>query len=196
MPRSVSRIRAFLNALSVAIFLATLSAAPRLVEANRALAQTPQAFEPAIEPGRFVTRSGVQVSPGELSMGPHSMRLAGADPRARGVGEDPLPGKTNYFIGNDPQRWRTNVPNYTRIRYHNVYPGIDVLYYGSARDVEFDFILAPGADSGRIQLVMSGPELKLREPKVYQGERLVEARRARKHNRVTFELAAYDRSLP
>src|SRR5258708_27149769 len=129
-------------------------------------------------------------------MGTYSMRLSGADLHARGVGEGPLPGKSNYFLGNDPGRWRTNVPNYARIRYRNVYPGIDVLYYGSARDVEFDFILAPGADPRRIQLVMSGPELKLREPKVYQGERLIEARAVRKHNRVTFELAAYDHAHP
>src|SRR5260370_37173440 len=196
MSTSAGRIQPFLNAASVVVLIATLIAAPTLVEANRALALSPQAFEPAAEPGRFVTRSGVRISAGELSMGPDSMRLYGADPRARGVGEDPLPGKTNYFIGNDPRGWRTNVPNYARIRYHNVYPGIDVLYYGSARDVEFDFILAPGADPGRIQLAMSGPELKLREPKVYQGERLIEARAVRKHNRVTFELAAYDHSHP
>src|SRR5258706_8048694 len=129
-------------------------------------------------------------------MGPHSMRLAGADLRARGVGEDPRPGKSHYFIGNDPRQWRINVPNYARIRYRNVYPGIDVLYYGSARDVEFDFVLAPGADPGRIQLVLSSPDLKLREPKIYQGERIVAGSAVRKHNRVTFELAAYDRSLP
>src|SRR5882724_8756334 len=173
-----------------------MSAAPTLVDANRALARTPVAFEPALDPGRFVTRAGVRVSPGELSMGPHSMRLACADPRAHGVGEDPLPGKTNYFFGNDPRHWRTNVPNFARIHYHNVYRGIDVIYYGIGHDVEFDFILAPGADPGRIQLVLSSPELKLREPRIYQGERIVAGRAVRKQNRVTFELAAYDRSRP
>src|SRR5260370_42136765 len=114
MPRSAGKIRA-LHTLSVVFLLSTLSAAPRLAEANRALAQSPQAFEPVAEQNHFVTRSGIQISPGELSMGPHSMRLVGADARARGVGEDPLPGKTNYFLGNDPRGWRTNVPTYARI---------------------------------------------------------------------------------
>src|SRR5882724_9705174 len=70
-----------------------MSAAPTLVDANRALARTPVAFEPALDPGRFITRAGVRVSPGELSMGPHSMRLAGADPRAHGVGKIRCPAR-------------------------------------------------------------------------------------------------------
>src|SRR5258708_28957735 len=109
MLMSAGRIRALLNALSIVLLLSTLSAAPKLVEANRALAQAPQAFEPAVDANRFVTHSGVRISPGELSMGPHSMRLSGGDLHARGVGEDPLPGKSNYFLGDDPRQWRGQV---------------------------------------------------------------------------------------
>ena len=53
------------------------------------------------------------------------MHLVGANPRAQGVAEDALPGKSNYFIGNDRTKWRTDIPNYGRVRYHDVYPGID-----------------------------------------------------------------------
>src|SRR5260370_21735777 len=99
MLMSAGTIRASLNALSIVVLLSTLTAAPKLVEANRALAQNPQAFEPALDPNCFITRAGVRISPGELSMGTYSMRLSGADLHARGVGEDPLPAKSNYFLG-------------------------------------------------------------------------------------------------
>src|SRR5260370_238133 len=76
MPRSAGKIRA-LHTLSVVFLLSTLSAAPRLAEANRALAQSPQAFEPVAEQNHFVPRSGIHISPGEFSMAPTSMRLVG-----------------------------------------------------------------------------------------------------------------------
>src|SRR5262249_24723966 len=71
-------------------------------------------------------------------------------------GEDELPGKTNYFIGNDPEKWRTNVSTYAKVRYKGVYPGIDMVYYGEGLQMEYDFDLAPGADSNLIRLRFEG----------------------------------------
>jgi hypothetical protein len=74
------------------------------------------------------------------------------------VGEDPLPTKVNYFIGSDPHNWRRNVPTYSRIRYRNVYPGIDLEYYGNNHKVEYDFDLSAGADPAKIQFSVKGAE--------------------------------------
>ncbi|MGH7209619.1 MAG: SBBP repeat-containing protein, partial [Nitrospiraceae bacterium] len=59
------------------------------------------------------------------------MRLLGANPRPDVSGVEKLPGKVNYFIGDDPARWRTNIPTYARVRYRSVYPGVDLVYYGN-----------------------------------------------------------------
>jgi hypothetical protein len=81
------------------------------------------------------------------------LRLVGANPNAEVVGADELPGKANYFIGNDPKKWHTTVPTYAKVRYRNVYPGIDLEYYGNQDgQLEYDFVVAPGADPGRITL--------------------------------------------
>ncbi len=73
-------------------------------------------------------------------------RLEGATPHpeASMEGLEKLPGISNYFLGNDPAMWRTNVPHYQRVRYPQVYPGIDLVYYGNPRQLEYDFIVAPG----------------------------------------------------
>ncbi len=84
--------------------------------------------------------------------------LVGAASNAKAVGEDPLPTKVNYFIGNDPKKWQTNVKTYARVRYQNVYPGIDLLYYGNNRQVEYDFLVSPGADAGKIQFSVQGAD--------------------------------------
>ena len=59
------------------------------------------------------------------------MKLVGANERAKVTGLEELPGKSNYFIGNDPKKWRTNVPNYAKVKYAGVYPGVDLVYYGN-----------------------------------------------------------------
>ena len=71
-------------------------------------------------------------------------------------GLDELPGKANYFIGRDPKRWRTDVAGYAKLRCRGVYPGIDLLYYGSGRELEYDFVVAPGGDPTRIRLRFEG----------------------------------------
>jgi hypothetical protein len=83
------------------------------------------------------------------------MRLEGAKPRAVVTGQEELPGKANYFIGNDPKKWRTNVPTYAQVKYRDVYPGIDLVYYGNqGGQLEYDFVVAPGADPGSILLAV------------------------------------------
>jgi hypothetical protein len=93
------------------------------------------------------------------------MKLVGANPNPKIVGMDELPGKSNYFIGNDPTNWRTNVPNYTKVKYANVYSGVDLVYYGNQGQLEYDFVLQPGADPHRIALdVGAGLALPERAP--------------------------------
>jgi hypothetical protein len=84
------------------------------------------------------------------------MKLVGANPRARVTGLDPLPGRSNYFLGNDPKKWRTNVPNYARVKYEGVYAGIDLLYYGNQGRLEYDFVVSPGANPKAITLEIDG----------------------------------------
>ncbi len=84
------------------------------------------------------------------------VKLVGANPGAKVTGRDELPGKSNYFIGNDPAKWQTNVPNYAKVRYEGVYPGIDLVYYGNQRQLEYDFVVSPGADPKAIELAVSG----------------------------------------
>ncbi len=87
-------------------------------------------------------------------------RLEGAtrNPEPQLEGLEKQPGISNYFLGNDPAKWRTNIPHYQRVRYPNVYPGIDLVYYGNPQRLEHDFIVAPGADPTVIQLAISGAE--------------------------------------
>src|SRR5262245_62136118 len=158
----------------------------------------PLEFEP-LGPGRFVARSGgvaLSVSATQATAGSSGMELAGADPGARAVPEEMLPGKSHYLVGNDRRRWRTGVPHYARVRFREVYPGIDVVYYGNRSELEFDFVVAPGADPGRIQVALRGSGVELREPHIYQGSQTVAGHITRRGRRVTFELAAYDRSRP
>jgi len=84
------------------------------------------------------------------------MKLVGANPGAKVTGRDELPGRSNYFIGNDPTKWRTNVPSYANVKYEGVYPGIDLVYYGNQRQLEYDFVVSPGADPKAIKLAVSG----------------------------------------
>jgi uncharacterized protein (TIGR03437 family) len=86
------------------------------------------------------------------------MRLVGANPNAEARGVEELPGKSNYFIGNDPSKWRTNVPTYAKVEYRNVYPGISLVHYGNQRQLEYDFVVSPGADPGAIEFEAEGAE--------------------------------------
>ncbi|HYB91873.1 MAG TPA: SBBP repeat-containing protein [Candidatus Binataceae bacterium] len=85
------------------------------------------------------------------------LKLVGANRNARIEGVDRFATGSNYFIGNDPKKWHTDVPNYARVRYRNIYPGIDLVYYGaSPGHLEYDLVLAPGIDSRAIALRFEG----------------------------------------
>jgi uncharacterized repeat protein (TIGR01451 family) len=143
------------------------------------------------------------------------MKLAGASASARVTGTDLLPGKTNYFIGNDPTQWHKNVPQFARVQYENIYPGINLVFYGNQGRLEYDFQVAPGADPSQAELEFDGSQLELADgnviakarsgsvrldaPRVYQQiegrQQLVQGRFVmRAANRVGFEIGAYDHS--
>src|SRR5437879_4336334 len=116
------------------------------------------------------------------------MRLVGANPAPEVAGVGELPGKSNYFLGNDPTKWRTNVSTYAKVEYREVYPGVNLVYYGNQRQLEHDFVVSPGADPKVITLAFEGVdgvaidalgdlvlrtvggEVRLRKPVVYQDQ--------------------------
>src|SRR4029077_4494005 len=69
------------------------------------------------------------------------MSLVGARPGLQGVGVGPLPGKVNYFLGDDPKNWQTNLETYAKVKYESIYPGIDLFYYGNQQRLEYDFVV-------------------------------------------------------
>lgn len=144
------------------------------------------------------------------------MKLAGANPAASLSAAQPLPGKSNYFFGNDQSKWRTGVPQFARVRYQNVYPGINLVFYGNQGHLEYDFQVAPGADPSQAELEFQGAKhlqwtnaglviqtadgsVRLNAPSVYQEiagqKKAVEGRFVlRAANRVGFALGSYDHS--
>jgi len=86
------------------------------------------------------------------------MRFVGGNTSASAQPIDALPNTSNYLIGNDQSKWRTDVPEYTKIRYQEVYPGIDVVYQGDQRQLRYDFVVKPGADASAIQMAFQGAQ--------------------------------------
>src|SRR5712664_4198162 len=86
------------------------------------------------------------------------MRFEGSRKGASITGEEKLPGATHYFLGADPAAWRQDVRGYGKVRARQLYPGVDVLYKETDRRLEWDFIVAPGADIERIRLAFDGAE--------------------------------------
>lgn len=84
------------------------------------------------------------------------LKFAGGNTPTAVAGRDQLPGKTNYFLGNDPKQWHTNVPNYSAVEYRGIYSGVDAVFHGDNRRLEFDFNIAPGADPNLIALKIEG----------------------------------------
>lgn len=150
-----------------------------------------------------------------------TMRLIGSDPAAHFVAAEPLPGQVNYFHGKDPAQWHTHIPTFARLRCNSVYPGIDMVYYGNQRQLEYDFVVAPGAEPGAIKIdfggaqqtciaadgslrvLSAGGELHWGKPVVYQewgGKRHSVAAHftatAGKHPAIGFAVAAYDHRRP
>src|SRR2546426_8235950 len=84
------------------------------------------------------------------------MHLLGANAQSKVTGLDKLPGIVNYFMGSDPKKWRTSIPTYKKVEYQNIYPGIDLAYYGNQGKLEYDLVVAPGADPSQIKLAFEG----------------------------------------
>jgi hypothetical protein len=147
------------------------------------------------------------------------MGLVGANPNPQLAGIDALPGKVNYLIGSDPSKWHTDVPTYAKVRYTAVYPGIDMVYYGNQGQLEYDFVVAPGADpkpillryegadsievgrKGDLVLGVSGGQVRLHKPIVYQvadseTQEIASRYRLKGDGRVSFELGTYDHTRP
>ena len=83
------------------------------------------------------------------------MQLLGANPTPQVTGMRELRGKVNYLIGRDPTQWQTNIPTYRQVRYQAVYPGVDLIYYGNQRQLEYDFVVAPGVDPTTIRFALT-----------------------------------------
>ncbi len=108
--------------------------------------------------GGDIHRSQPSGSPSPSSHSVVRMKFDGANPQAQIVGLDKLPGIVNYILGDDPTKWRTNIPTYQKVEYKDVYSGIDLVYYGHQGQLEYDFIVAPGADPKQITLAFEGVE--------------------------------------
>ena len=148
-----------------------------------------------------------------------NMQLWGANPDLKANGQDKLPGIVNYFIGNDPEQWQTNIHTYAKVQYENVYPGIDLVYYGNQDQLEYDFVVAPEVDPNIIQLNfvgansldidaqgnliinLDGEQITQKSPIIYQvvnGEhQYIDGKYVLAENgRVGFDVANYDTSIP
>lgn len=143
------------------------------------------------------------------------IRLLRSNSNPRIEGLDPLPGKSNYFVGKNAKNWRTDVTNYARVRYQNVYPGVDLVYYGNGSHLEYDFVVTPGGDPRAIALTFpdagsiridqqgdlvlntdNGPIVQ-RKPVIWQQigakkKRIAGRYALRNKNEVRFELGRYD----
>ncbi len=188
----------------------------------------------ALEPGhsKVEGRRSKPKNHGERVPNPQSrnpsilrMRLHGANPAPRIAGLDELPGKSNFFIGNNPAQWHTSIPTYARVKYEDIYPGVDLVYYGIPEGpgkLEYDFIVRPGADPtaitldiegakrvridrrGNLVLQARGREVRFEKPRVYQPaepgtleRRSIEGRFVLQgRRRVAFQVASYDTGRP
>jgi hypothetical protein len=107
--------------------------------------------EPAPQPAKKAAHATLSQKPKRQSIVLRT-QLIGANPAGKVTGEEELQGNVNYFIGDDPAKWRTGVATYARVRYREVYPGIDLVYYGNQGQLEYDFVVRPGADPACIRL--------------------------------------------
>jgi hypothetical protein len=167
----------------------------------------------------YLTKDAAVLSRSRPEGGPEgvTMSFTGARDGVEPVGEAELPGTVNYFIGNDPRHWRTDVKTFSRVRRSGIYPGIDVVYYGSDNHLEYDFIVSPegrvadirvafdGAEFVRVsaegELILQTPsgELRQKRPTVYQDSGGVRTSVDGKYvvlasGEVGFEVGAYDRA--
>lgn len=94
--------------------------------------------------------------PGRFSSTVVRMRFPGANANPRIVAREEQPARSNYFIGNDPSQWRTDIALFGRVTYRDLYPGVDLACYGNERHLEFDLVVAPGADAAKVKMEFEG----------------------------------------
>jgi uncharacterized protein (TIGR03437 family) len=144
------------------------------------------------------------------------MKLEDARPHPKIEGTEPLAGKTNYFIGNDPSRWKRDIGQYGAVRYQDAYPGVDLLFHATAQTIEYDWIVSPGADPSQIRMRFEGAsdiridssgdlvlrigdvEVREKRPRIFQGTQQdakgIDGRFVRRGRAIGFEIASYDHS--
>ena len=143
------------------------------------------------------------------------MELLGANGAVQIAGAEKLPGTVNYFMGNDSKRWHSGIATFAKVDYRGIYPGVDAVFYGNQRQLEYDFTVAPGADpkqiamaftgarpkldaDGNVILALDGNNVILHRPVVYQGEgaarKVVDGSFVVSDNRVDIRLGPYDHS--
>jgi Beta-propeller repeat len=151
------------------------------------------------------------------SMAALRMNFLDGNPGSQLEAEDAQPGRVNYFIGNDPAKWRSGIPLFARVSYRDIYPGIDLAFHGAGPQLEFDYLVSPGANAAAIAIGFQGAErmkttrggdlilttvsgpVQIHKPVGYQEKdgvrQLVDVRFAlRNANRVAFAVGAYDHS--
>lgn len=210
-----------LSCLSILSAVTTLAAVPTL--------HSPVSFEPnqgqtdarvkflARDQGVmiwFTLQGPVMSIPQKGGQAVVKMRFEGGRRAPEIEGEDRRGGASNYFIGSDPSAWRTDVPHFGKVRYRGVYPGVDVVFYANAREMEYDFVVAPGADPSKIRLAFegaesltesggdlvvraAGAEIRHRKPAIRQGDRNIGGHYALAgKRRARIVMDSYDPSKP
>ena len=148
------------------------------------------------------------------------MKMEGAKGTPTILGVDKLPGVSNYLIGKDQGKWRKGVASYSKIQYSEIYPGIDLVYYGNQHQLEYDFVVKPGADPKQVSLAFDGAQnltldsasgdvslqtaagsMALRKPVIYQMEngqkKLVDGNyKVQGNGRLAFDVKNYNRAEP
>lgn len=160
----------------------------------------------------WLTQDEAVLGSGKMAL---RMRFEGGNRAAAIQPEDALPGRANYFLGNDSRRWRQDIPLYGKVRYRNVYPATDVVFYGNPQDLEYDLVLQPGADPRKIRVAYTGVknvrldadgdlllrlgtgEIREHKPKIVQSGKSIDGHFVLLgRNRVGFAVAAYDKTQP
>lgn len=147
-----------------------------------------------------------------------AVKLVGANSSPALVPRNELPTKSSYFFGSDPKNWRTGIPNFARVQFRDVYPGIDISYHGTHGRLEYDFVIASGAMPSQIAMALSGAgnplldaqgnlllrtgqiEIRFQKPTAYQNlegvRRPVSARYVVRGKQIKFVVGTYDPSKP
>src|SRR4051812_18888990 len=220
---------------AIVSFASPAAAAPVSDHARVSVSRLPLAFEPNVGQApadvQFVSYTagqrlwlgldGARFVPARTPAGTEAaaeairIRWLGGSPATTVAGADEQPGKAHYYGGADPSAWRQNVPMYGRVVYRSVYPDVDLVFHGTQRDAEFDFVVHPGGDPRAVRLEVAGADdvaleggdlviqrgttrLRMHKPVVYQdtpaGRVPVSGRFIVRGRQVAFDVGPYDRS--